>query len=106
MKEKTLFSVGNDFMLVKGKAKKKADKLTNYVKRIVNFSVNGCFIDEVKSYKNKLPKIYLIVSVWSVKHPKGNYTDVSFRAMKGYENMADDIKNNLLTINKGKICQS
>ena len=50
MKEKTLFSVGrNDFMFVKGKAKKKADKLTNYVKRIVTFSMNSCSIDKQTS---------------------------------------------------------
>ena len=102
MKEKTLFSVGrNDFMFVKGNAKKKAIKLTNYVKGIVNFDLNGCSIDNVKSYKNKLPKVYLIVGVYSVKSQKGNYTVVSFRAMKGYKNIEDDIKNNIVTINKG-----
>ena len=102
MKEKTLFSVGrNDFMFVKGKAKKKADKLTNYVKRIVTFSMNGCSIDEVKVYKNKLPKIYLIVGVYSFKDQKGKYTDVTFRAFKGYKNITDDIRNNIININKG-----
>ena len=101
MKEKTLFSVGNDFMFVKGKAKKKADKLTNYVKRIVVFSMNGCSINEVKVYKNKLPKIYLIVSVYSFKDSKSKNTDVTFRAFKGYKNITNDIRNNMVNINKG-----
>lgn len=106
MKEKTLFGVGvsvrrNDLMFVKGKAKKKAVKLTNYVKGIVTYSVNKCFVNKVESYKNKLPKIYLIIGVYSYKSSGGKYTSISFRAMKGYKNITDDIKNNLLTISKG-----
>ena len=102
MKEKTLFSVGrNDFVFVKGKAKKKAIKLTNYVNEIVSFTPNACFNYEVKTYKNKLPKIYLIVGVCSVKNSKGKYTEVSFRAIKGYKHITDDIRNNVVRTEKG-----
>ena len=102
MKEKTIISVGrNDFVFVKGKAKKKAIKLTSYVKRIVNFSINGCFVNNVKLYKNKLPKIYLIVGVCSYKNSRGKNTEVSFRAIKGYKHITDDIKNNVVRTEKG-----
>lgn len=102
MKEKTMISVGrNDFMFVKGKAKKKAIKITSYVNGIVSFAPHGCFNYEVKTYKNKLPKIYLIVCVCSVKHPKGNNTVVSFNAIKGYTHITDDIRNNVLRTEKG-----